>query len=64
VTTIAGQRSSGYANGCSLEANFNEPKQIAIDELDNIFVADSSNHCIRKVDNAGENLVMRFLEVF
>lgn len=50
VTTIAGSRTVGYANGVGILANFNKPTGIALDEAGNIYVAEAINHAIRKID--------------
>lgn len=43
----------GFADGRSLDAQFDEPSQICFD-LDGImYVADSKNHCIRTIDREG-----------
>ena len=54
VTTLAGSPGVfGYADGTGTAANFNNMKQLAIDSSGNIFVADYSNYCVRKVTPAG-----------
>jgi len=43
----------GYEDGKRLNARFNFPSQICFD-LDGImYIADSSNHCIRSIDREG-----------
>jgi hypothetical protein len=55
VNIFAGQKlKDGNVNGTKLEAAFKNPWHIAIDKLDNIFVADHGNHVIRKINNQGE----------
>ena len=50
-TTIAGTPGkAGYVNGSTKEAAFNEPTDVAVDENGVIYVADSGNQCIRKID--------------
>ncbi|KAL8227508.1 hypothetical protein R6Q57_015092 [Mikania cordata] len=51
---------SGNANGnagyndCDLEsAEFNKPKNFALDTKNNIYIADKSNHVIRKIGKSG-----------
>ena len=40
---------SGYLDGRCNEALFNSPRQIAIDNEGNMYIADYDNHCIRKI---------------
>ncbi|MFV0606097.1 MAG: IPT/TIG domain-containing protein [Niabella sp.] len=49
VTTIAGT-SMGMEDGPAATAKFNEPNGIALDKDGNIYVADFSNHRIRKIE--------------
>ena len=51
---MAGTGESGYTGdgGPSIQARLNEPKSVAIDYHGNIYVADSENHVVRKVDRA------------
>lgn len=54
VSTYAGAAGeSGDANGDVLTARFNNPWGITIDSADNLFVAEVSNHTIRKITPAG-----------
>ena len=50
--TVAGSGESGYSgDGASaLKASLNEPKGIALDSEGNLYIADSENHVIRKVE--------------
>ncbi len=43
----------GSADGMSLDATFNTPSGVAIDSSGNIYVADTENHTIRKVNSSG-----------
>ncbi|NLJ72013.1 MAG: hypothetical protein GX333_03240 [Syntrophomonadaceae bacterium] len=52
VTTIAGG-TMGYQDGQALKAYFNKPTAIAIGKDDNLFVADTLNNVIRKIDLKG-----------
>ncbi|WP_223818228.1 IPT/TIG domain-containing protein [Mucilaginibacter rubeus] len=60
VTTLAGSGIAGFANGKGTDAMFNLSGQswyrsmgIAVDDNLNVYVADPGNHCIRKIDTAG-----------
>ena len=53
VTTFAGLAgSTGSANGTGSAARFNGPVAVTIDNIGNIFVADTNNHTIRKITPA------------
>lgn len=54
VYTFAGNGTAGYKDGQGNNAQFNLPIGIAIDIDDNIYVADSLNHCIRKITANGK----------
>lgn len=41
---------AGFRDGDVQEAQFNEPRGIAIDKEGNLYIADVNNHRIRKVD--------------
>ena len=54
ILPLAGQAGvSGYADGMKNQAQFNFPKGIAVDRVKNIYVADTANKIIRKVDPNG-----------
>ncbi len=53
VTTLAGTGSAGFVNGDHAIAKFNYPRGICLDTYGNIFIADSWNHRIRKIDSLG-----------
>ena len=52
IGTIAGAGESGCAGDArpATAALLNEPKNIAVDAAGNLYIADSENHLIRKVD--------------
>lgn len=54
VTAWAGSGSAGLQDGASRAARFNCPWGIALDGEGNLYVADSGNGCVRKVDTVGE----------
>ncbi len=54
VSTLAGTAgASGSADGTGAAARFNLPRGVATDGAGNVYVADHSNHTIRKVTPAG-----------
>lgn len=53
VSTVAGSGVAGYLDGPSHVAEFNYPRGICTDAQGNLFVADSWNHRIRKIDVNG-----------
>src|SRR5258708_35961383 len=52
-TTLAGQASIGSADGTGSAARFYGPAGVATDSSGNVYVADTSNHTIRKITPAG-----------
>jgi uncharacterized protein (TIGR03437 family) len=55
VTIVAGTGSAGYSgdNGPALSAQLRYPHGLAVDTAGNLFIADSGNNRIRKVDASG-----------
>jgi hypothetical protein len=53
VTTFAGSGINGSTNGFGTAASFDHPAGIAIDSADNVYVADTYSHLIRKIDPFG-----------
>lgn len=54
VTTLAGQAGkTGSEDGFGTNARFNDPFAVAVDSAGNIYVADSGNDTIRKIDPEG-----------
>jgi streptogramin lyase len=51
TSTIAGTGATGHTGdgGPALSATFNNPSQLAVDSKGNIYVADRSNHAVRKL---------------
>ncbi len=49
VTTLAGDGTYGYVDGPGTSAQFRQPYGIAVDQQGVVYVADWSNHCIRKI---------------
>ncbi|MEW6131397.1 MAG: RHS repeat-associated core domain-containing protein [Acidobacteriota bacterium] len=54
VTTIAGDGTQGFINGQGLQARFNAPQGVAIDNAGGLFIADTGNHAVRYVNANGE----------
>ena len=52
-TTLAGLASKGHLDGAGLNAQFDDPEGVTVDHAGNIYVADTLNSTIRKVDPAG-----------
>jgi sugar lactone lactonase YvrE len=55
ITTIAGNGTSGYSGdgGPATQAQINQPFGVAADGSGNVYIADTSNVLIRKVDSSG-----------
>jgi DNA-binding beta-propeller fold protein YncE len=54
VTLFAGSGGLGSADGIATAARFFSPRGIDIDPVGNLYVADSGNHCVRKITPDGE----------
>ena len=54
IRAIAGTGGQGYSgdHGSALQATFNGPKEIAVDDQHNIVLVDTENHCIRRIEAA------------
>ena len=52
ITTVAGNETSGFSGdgGEATEASLRLPDSVAVDQVGNIYVADTFNHRIRRVD--------------
>ncbi len=50
ITTLAGNGLPGFADGPAAGASFNGPKAIRCDRQGNVYVVDTENHSIRKID--------------
>jgi hypothetical protein len=49
VTTLAGSGTADFLDGDFLSAQFKHPGSVAVDSAGNVYVADTSNHRIRKI---------------
>ncbi len=58
VLTLTGDTKAGYKNGDLEEALFNTPSGIAEDSKGNIYVADTLNHVIRKIDMKNKEVTL------
>jgi hypothetical protein len=64
ITTLAGQAgliNRGTNDGVGSAATFYNPQGLAVDDADNIYVADTGNDTIRKVMSVGTNWVVTTL---
>ena len=52
-TTMAGLANSGSEDGPGSDARFNYPVGVAVDAAGNVYVADTSNHTVRKMAPEG-----------
>lgn len=59
VTTIAGNGNIGYLDGNNKDAEFDYPRGIVMDIEGNLFISDSWNHRIRKI-NLTDSIVSTF----
>jgi sugar lactone lactonase YvrE len=52
ITTVAGTGTAGYSGdgGPARSATFNGPKELAVDADGHVFIADTENHAIRRID--------------
>jgi sugar lactone lactonase YvrE len=55
ITTVAGTGIDGYSgdNGLATLAQLNRPEDVAVDSSGNIYIADTTNNCVRKVNSSG-----------
>ena len=53
ATLFAGGGGRGHKDGRRLSATFNTPSGVTVDRHGNVYVADSGNHCIRKISVNG-----------
>ncbi len=58
ITTVVGNGTAGFSgdDGKATLAKLNNPTSIVIDDIGNIFIADTANHRVRRVDNQIGNI--------
>jgi sugar lactone lactonase YvrE len=58
ITTVAGNGEAGYSGdgGQATRASLTFPYGLALDQNGDIYIADTENHCIRRVD-AGTGII-------
>jgi len=51
ITTVAGSGTRGFSGdgGPATEASLNQPRAVAVSEGGTLYVADSGNHCVRRI---------------
>lgn len=54
VSTYAGSGTAGAADGSRLAASFDSPQALAIDGEGNVYVTDTGNFVVRRIDAAGQ----------
>jgi sugar lactone lactonase YvrE len=56
ITTVAGSDSAGYSGdgGAATSAALNQPTGVSTDSAGNLFIADTNNNVVRKVDLTGK----------
>ncbi len=59
VSTLAGAAMMpGAVDGIGVVARFNSPSDVAVDKFGNVYVADSANHAIRKINKDGSVILV------
>lgn len=66
VTTIAGMEECGFVDGTAVEAQFNSPSSIAVNANGEIYVSDTGNNAIRKINLNGtvETIAHKTKDIF
>ena len=52
VATLAGNGERGFQDGDASDARFDKPQDVCVDNKRNVYVADSGNHRVRRIDAA------------
>ncbi|MBM3270483.1 MAG: hypothetical protein FJZ01_22845, partial [Candidatus Sericytochromatia bacterium] len=53
VSTLAGDGTGGYVDGPGASARFASPRGVAVDSAGVVYVADTGNHRVRRINQAG-----------
>jgi YD repeat-containing protein len=53
VTTIAGDGTAGFNDANGVSAHFNAPRGVAVDSSGRVYVADTGNHAVRRIEASG-----------
>jgi trimeric autotransporter adhesin len=55
ITTIGGTGEQGFSGdaGAAMSARLNSPSGVAVDATGNLYIADTGNHCIRRISTTG-----------
>ena len=56
VSTLCGKKGAGFADGAAAAARLHYPRKLALDMDNNLIVADTGNHSIRKITNSHVSL--------
>ncbi len=54
VKLVAGSHMPGYQDGEGDSARFHDPRGLAVDQEGNVYVADCSNNCVRRINPGGQ----------
>ncbi len=58
VSTVAGTGTQGFADGPATTAQFSSPRGVAFDAIGNVYVADTGNSRVRKIDSSGNVITL------
>lgn len=56
IRTVAGTGQKGLKDGPARQSQFASPKHLCVDDQDNVWIADESNHTIRKYDPQAQSV--------
>src|SRR5260370_400479 len=54
LSVLAGAGTKGHRDGSAAKALFNAPHTVAVEPNGDVLVADTLNHCIRRIDRKGK----------